>query len=73
MHKTLHGQLSEALSALAHGDEDGFALPIGTLLEKYYDPMYDYQLSKRQGRILMQAPKEELHEWAESYHPENGQ
>jgi len=73
LHKTLHGQLSEALSALAHGNEEGFALPIGTLLEKYYDPMYDYQLSKRQGRILMQAPKEELLEWAENYQPKKDQ
>ncbi|MEY8205265.1 MAG: tRNA 2-selenouridine(34) synthase MnmH [Bermanella sp.] len=68
-HKSLHGQLSEALQALAQGDEDGFAQPIGTLLEKYYDPMYDYQLSKRQGRILLQAPKEELLAWCEHYQP----
>ncbi len=71
-YKIINGQLSEALTALATGDESGFAQPIGTLLEKYYDPMYDYQLKKRQGRILKSAPKEELLEWAENYRAENG-
>ncbi len=67
LYKRLNEQLSQALSALAQGDESGFSEPIGTLLTQYYDPMYDYQLSKRKGRILIQAEKEELNQWAENY------
>lgn len=37
---------------------------IRALLTEYYDPMYDYQLSRRDGRVLMQGGFEELVEWA---------
>lgn len=69
LHKILDGQLSEALVALGQGDEDGFAEPIQTLLSKYYDPMYDYQLSNKQGHVLFQGEQEALVEWANQYEP----
>jgi len=69
LHKTLHGQFSDALTGLEKGDESGFAQPIETLLSQYYDPMYDYQLKKREGRILMRGDQQELIHWAEQYRP----
>lgn len=32
---------------------DGFRKPIQSMLVDYYDPMYDYQMNKRQGEILL--------------------
>ena len=69
LHKTLHTQLSDALTTFKNGDDSGFYAPIETLLRQYYDPMYDYQLKKREGRILMRGNKKELQEWAEQYRP----
>ncbi|MFT5083559.1 MAG: tRNA 2-selenouridine synthase [Lentisphaeria bacterium] len=66
-HSTLHSQFTDALNALANGDASGFAQPIETLLSKYYDPMYDYQLQKREGRMLIRGTREELLHWAEHY------
>jgi len=72
LHTSLHHQLSEALAALSQGDVSGFALPIGTLLQKYYDPMYDYQLKNSQGQILKQGSQEELLEWSLKYQVPKG-
>ncbi|MFQ3212119.1 MAG: tRNA 2-selenouridine synthase, partial [Oceanospirillaceae bacterium] len=33
------------------------------LLNHYYDPMYDYQLSLKQGRVVMQGTSSELVTW----------
>jgi tRNA 2-selenouridine synthase len=71
LHQELHNQLSEALTALAQGDESGFAVPIETLLSKYYDPMYDYQLSNKRGRVLFSGEHDELVQWANQYNPKN--
>ena len=45
----------------------GFRKPIQSLLEDYYDPMYDYQMSKRQGEILFNGGMVELVNFAEDY------
>lgn len=37
---------------------------IQALLENYYDPMYDYQLDQKKGRIVMQGGPEAIIEWA---------
>ena len=42
----------------------GFRKPIQSLLEDYYDPMYDYQMSKRKGEILFHGNMQELVQWA---------
>ena len=39
---------------------------IAVLLDKYYDSMYDYQLSKRTGRELFRGAREEVVAWATS-------
>lgn len=44
-----------------------FRRPIQSLLEDYYDPMYDYQIDKRKGEILFRGNMEELVIWAEDY------
>jgi len=45
----------------------GFRKPIQSLLEDYYDPMYDYQMSERKGEILFHGNMQELVKWAEDY------
>ena len=42
----------------------GFRKPIQSLLEDYYDPMYDYQMSERKGEILFHGNMQELVQWA---------
>lgn len=37
---------------------------IRALLEQYYDPMYDYQLSQKQGRIAVRGAPDTIVEWA---------
>ena len=38
---------------------------IQILLETYYDPMYDYQLSRRVGQIAFSGDRAEIIEWAQ--------
>ncbi|CAA0114537.1 tRNA 2-selenouridine synthase [Halioglobus japonicus] len=38
---------------------------IALLLEKYYDPMYEYQLSKRAGELLFSGDREAVLDWAQ--------
>ena len=45
----------------------GFRKPIQSLLEDYYDPMYDYQMSERKGEVLFHGNMQELVKWAEDY------
>ena len=37
---------------------------VAFLLEKYYDPMYEYQLQQRQGRVLYRGSREAVMDWA---------
>ena len=62
----LDGIMVEALDAQeATGDVEGHRLWIRELLTDYYDPMYDYQLSRRAGEILQRGSFEHLQHWAE--------
>ena len=36
---------------------------IQILLKKYYDPMYEYQLGKKQDRIIFRGMHHEFNEW----------
>lgn len=36
---------------------------IELMLREYYDPMYDYQLSKKQGRVVFKGNADAIHEW----------
>lgn len=60
-HQQLREEWQQALAAFeASGDVDGFRPGIRRLLVEYYDPMYDYQLSQRAGRILMRGDADTL-------------
>lgn len=45
----------------------GFRKPVQLLLEDYYDPMYDYQMSKRKGKVLFRGGIDEIVIWARDY------
>jgi tRNA 2-selenouridine synthase len=40
---------------------------IKILLEQYYDPMYRYQIQKKNPEIIFEGPEEEFLQWAEEY------
>jgi tRNA 2-selenouridine synthase len=66
----LHQQVSEMMAAAfdrewRSGDVSGHRQWIAILLEQYYDPMYDYQLSKRAGDILFSGDREAVVAWAQ--------
>ncbi|MFT5717427.1 MAG: tRNA 2-selenouridine synthase [Oleiphilaceae bacterium] len=55
-------------SALTHffstGDSNQFSDGIHILLRDYYDPMYAYQRSEREGKIIFKGNQKEVIEWA---------
>lgn len=55
-HKTLRHSMLDALqNQRTTGDISGHDHWIQSLLENYYDPMYDYQLQQKAGRILVRG------------------
>jgi len=48
-------------------DVSGFRRPIQTLLEDYYDPIYDYQMTQRQGAVLFRGTMDDVIRWATEY------
>ncbi|KGD66649.1 tRNA 2-selenouridine synthase [Alcanivorax nanhaiticus] len=60
-HQQLRQQLEEALAVQTiNGDPELHREWIHTLLADYYDPMYDYMLSKREGDIVFEGSREEV-------------
>lgn len=60
-HRRLRGQVESALAEQkASGNTDQHRPWIETLLVDYYDPMYDYQLSKKQHRIVFRGDPDEM-------------
>ena len=56
--------MQEALaSQLASGDVDRHRDWIRKLLNDYYDPMYDYQLEQKAGRIIFRGNQREVVEY----------
>lgn len=51
-------------------DAEGFREAFHLLLTEYYDPMYDYQLSKKQGEIIFRGEADEVVAFADNYRPE---
>jgi tRNA 2-selenouridine synthase len=66
-YKLIHEQFNLALDKFEHGDETGFCEPFETLLRDYYDPMYDYQSTKRQGKLLFSGAESEVLQWCQDY------
>ena len=57
-------EIDEALSAsFASSDHKPW---IALLLERYYDPMYDYQLAKKQARVKVQGDALEISAFLQS-------
>ena len=56
--------LSQMKDALAHQNKtnayEGHRVWIQCLLSEYYDPMYDYQLSKKADRVVLRGDKNTL-------------
>ncbi|MFK7852916.1 MAG: tRNA 2-selenouridine(34) synthase MnmH [Granulosicoccus sp.] len=51
---------------LAHNDTSFYAEFIELLLSKYYDPMYDYQLSKKTKRVIFAGSADDISEMVSS-------
>ncbi|WP_373097307.1 tRNA 2-selenouridine(34) synthase MnmH [Zhongshania sp.] len=69
-HKQLLSEFSAALDELERsGCADGFRSGIAILLSDYYDPMYDYQQTKRDGRVIFRGDKDAVVDWAQSFRP----
>lgn len=72
--KRLGGARQQAISAMidaafavqeAEGSLESHREWIGALLETYYDPMYEYQLSQRAGKQLIRGTREQVTAWAQ--------
>ncbi len=64
-HQTLRRRMESALLAQRDtGDVSGHDEWIQSLLSDYYDPMYDYQLSQKAGRVLIRGDAETILDWA---------
>ena len=64
-HQQLEAVMTAALDVQEkHGDLDGHREWIAALLNDYYDPMYDYQLSRKEGPVLVQGSFDELLDWS---------
>ncbi len=73
--KRLGGAQQQAVSAMMDeafelqaesGSPDGHRQWIQVLLQDYYDPMYDYQLSRRHGQRLFSGDRDAVVAWAEA-------
>jgi tRNA 2-selenouridine synthase len=62
-HHILNEQLRLAVKAHIEGDPSGHLEWIRALLLDYYDPMYAYQLEKKQHRVIFRGSAEEIMAW----------
>ncbi|RMJ03151.1 tRNA 2-selenouridine synthase [Marinobacter litoralis] len=67
-HQLLRDQMEQALEQQERGSVEAHNRWIQNLLQDYYDPMYDYQLSQKQGRILVRGGPREIIEYARTHH-----
>ena len=57
----LHKNLTEALAVLfSRGESRAFNSGVEVLLNDYYDPMYHYQFTKRQGKVIFRGNGTEI-------------
>ena len=64
-HQQLRSLMEQALAEQqASGRTEAHNAWIQALLQDYYDPMYDYQLSRKEGRILGRGGPETILDWA---------
>lgn len=68
-HRQLRQWLEQALDQQENsGSVSGHDAWIESLLTDYYDPMYDYQLSQKQGRILVRGNPQTITEYTRIHH-----
>lgn len=67
-YKTLYSEFENALNEFERtGNSEFFRPGIKLLLTKYYDPMYDYGISKKEDKVIFRGDKNELHRWVKDY------
>ena len=65
-----HSQMNKALATFKNTQAlDEFKPLVNTLLFDYYDPMYDYQISKKLDRIVLSGSQQEVMAYLKSYKP----
>ena len=62
-YKELKEQLTDAIQQQTLGNTEDFKEWIKVLLIDYYDPMYDYQLSKKQDRVVFKGEQNEVFDY----------
>lgn len=67
-HQALRSELEQALDQQrSTGSTDGHRHWITVLLRDYYDPMYDYMMSKRDGEIRFTGSREAVADWLQQH------
>ena len=67
-YQNLQQLFARALTMLQEDrDSSGFDAGIASLLTDYYDPMYEYMLTKRQGPILFEGNADAIVSWLENF------
>jgi tRNA 2-selenouridine synthase len=67
-HKQIETAYKEALRHLfTTGESDAFDQGIRMLLASYYDPMYRYQLEKKQDQIVFSGTEPEILQWVNTH------
>jgi tRNA 2-selenouridine synthase len=67
-HKELKKLLDKAIQQQSSGDTETHKEWIKVLLVDYYDPMYDYQLSKKEDRVVFKGKKKEALDYLQVTH-----
>lgn len=62
-YKELKKQLTDAIQQQTVGNPEPFKEWIKVLLVDYYDPMYDYQLSKKQERVVFKGNQNDVFDY----------
>lgn len=69
LHRLLRQLILHALDLQAStGNLDSHLCWIETLLKQYYDPMYQFQLEKKQPRVIFQGNRQEVTEFFDELH-----
>jgi tRNA 2-selenouridine synthase len=71
-YKHTEGLMNQALQTqLQSGSADGHEAWITQLLNKYYDPMYEYQISKNQDKVVFSGNYETVLDWVQKSRESN--
>lgn len=67
-HDELQAIIKQALAVQwQDGDTQAHLEWIALLLNKYYDPMYQYQIEKKAERVIFQGDHQAMHQWLDDY------